>query len=128
MSKSKLDTFGPYTPIRQAGDYYFISGQVGVHQGTGRAHQSVVEQAVQVLDNLKYVLKTKDLDLKDVVKTTIYLTDINDFTSVNEVYSSVFKSIKPARSTVEVSSLPSVAGDTKLLIEIDAIAYKKDGH
>lgn len=118
-------TFGPYTPVRQAGNMYFVSGQVGVNPNTKTAPADVTGQTEQVLANLKNVLATVDLTLNDVVKTTIYVTDMGTFADINAVYEQYFDAPRPARSTVGVRELPHVAGDTTLLVEIEAVAYKE---
>ncbi len=118
--------FGPYSPVKQAGNLYFVSGQVGVHPVTKTAPSDIRAQTRQVLDNLAAVLKTANLDLSHVVKTTLFLNNIDDFAAVNEIYVTYFPEPRPARSCVAIASLPRVAGDTELLIEIEAIAHKED--
>lgn len=117
-----MGALGPYSPIRKAGDNYFISGQVGVNADK-KAAADVQEQCKQALENLKDLLKSADLTLADVVKTTVFLKDIGDFQMVNEVYMSYFPEPRPARTCLAVSSLPKVA-DHELLVEIEAVAYK----
>jgi 2-iminobutanoate/2-iminopropanoate deaminase len=117
------NSFGPYTPIRQAGDYYFVSGQIGVDSNK-HAENNVQKQTQQTLENLADVLKTAGLNLDNLVKTTIFLKDMNDFQVCNEVYSSYFSDRRPARSCIAVADLPHVA-DNELLIEIEAVAYKE---
>jgi 2-iminobutanoate/2-iminopropanoate deaminase len=116
------NTFGPYTPVRQAGDFYFVSGQVGVDPDTKTAPQDIAEQTHQALQNLKAMIEGAGLTLDHIVKTTIYLVDMADFPVVNEVYVGYFKEPRPARSTVAVKELPRVAGDTPIKIEIEAVA------
>lgn len=115
-------TFGPYTPVRQAGDLYFVSGQVGVDPATKTAPEGVAEQARQALENLKSAVEGAGLTLEHVVKTTIFVVEMADFATVNEVYVSYFTEPRPARSTVSVKELPRVAGDTPIKIEIEAVA------
>lgn len=114
--------FGPYSPVRKAGDLYFVSGQVGVDPQTKTASPDTAEQTRQALRNLEAILEDNRLCLKHVVKTTIYVTDIADFATVNEVYVSFFEEPRPARSTVTVKELPRVGGDVSIVIEIEAIA------
>lgn len=118
-------TFGPYSPIRQAGDMYFISGQVGVDPESNTAQREVREQTHQCLKNLTAVLAQKELSINDVIKTVVFLRNMDDFATVNEVYISYFDEPRPARSCIEVSGLPRVAGDTELLVEIEAVACRK---
>lgn len=125
MESINIAKYGAYSPLRQAGDYYFISGQVGIDPNTKTAHNDVINQLEQLFINLKTVLESVDLGLDDIIKTTIYLTDMNDFSVVNDLYSAKFSDPKPARSTIGVYQLPRVAGKAELKIEIDAIAYNQ---
>jgi 2-iminobutanoate/2-iminopropanoate deaminase len=99
---------GPYSPAVEGAGLVFLSGQVGAHPpATGRsAGEDVDAQAQQVLSNLGVILEDAGLGWDDVVKATIYLTDMGDFAAVNEVYAAAVGSSPPARSTVEVSALP----------------------
>lgn len=115
-------TFGPYSSMTKAGGFYFISGQVGISQESA-VDETVAAQTHQVLQNMKTVLEASGLSMSDVVKTTVFLLNMDDFKTVNEIYTSYFPEPRPARSCVEVSSLPQVS-DTELLIEIEAVAYK----
>lgn len=119
-------TYGPYSPIRKVGNLYFVSGQIGLDFTSGKCANNISQQTRQAIHNLKEILKTQALDLNDIVKTTIFMTDIGNFTKVNEIYAEIFGSSKPARSAVGVTELPRLAGETKVLIEIEAIAAKKD--
>ncbi len=120
-------TFGPYSPVRKAGPgWFFISGQIGVNPQTKTADASISGQTHQVLKNLGYQLETEGLDYGDVVKTTVFLKHIDDFAAVNEIYLQYFHPPRPARSCVEVAALPKVT-DTDLLVEIEAVAYAKEG-
>ncbi|MDQ5958187.1 MAG: 2-iminobutanoate/2-iminopropanoate deaminase, partial [Patescibacteria group bacterium] len=83
-------------------------------------------QTKQVILNLKAVLATKNLNLENLVKTTVYLSDMTYFAPMNEVYANYFENIKPARATIAVSELPRVGGDVDIVIEIDAVACKGD--
>jgi 2-iminobutanoate/2-iminopropanoate deaminase len=119
------DTFGPYTPISRAGNLYFVSGQIGIDMDTKQAVADVAKQTHQAMQNLQNVLSTTSLDMSDVVKTTVFLADMDDFAAMNEVYETYFDAPRPARSTVAVKELPRVAGDTRLLVEIEAVAYRE---
>lgn len=118
-------TFGPYSPIKKAGDYFFVSGQVGVDPKTKKAGETIEEQTEQVLENLKALVEAEGLSMANVVKTTIYLTDMGDFNAVNKIYPEFFYPPRPARAAVGVNELPRVAGGTKVLIEIEAVLYKE---
>lgn len=117
-------SFGPYSPIRGAGDAYYVSGQVGINPETKTASSDVSEQTRQVLENMRAVLQTEGLGMNHVVKCGIFVTDIGDFAKVSAVYETFFEAPRPARSTVGVNELPRVAGDTPILIEIDAVAHR----
>ena len=111
---------GPYSQALFAqGKFFFISGQIGM-RADGTMADSVEDQTRQVIMNLRAILLAGGLDPGDLVKTTIYLTDMNDFAMVNEIYSEMVGSEPPARSTVQVSALPKGA-----LVEIDAIAIAR---
>jgi 2-iminobutanoate/2-iminopropanoate deaminase len=115
-------TFGPYSPVRRAGNLYLTAGHVGVDPATGQADSDVVAQTATAIANLQTTLATVGLALDDVVKTTIFVTDMTDFGAVNEEYLKHFKEPRPARSTVAVKELPRVAAGVSLKIEIEAVA------
>ena len=110
---------GPYCHAKQAGNLLFTSGQLGLIPATGELPQGVEAQAAQALDNLKAVLAAAGMSCADVVKTTMFLADINDFAAINAIYAGYFPGEVPARSCVQVAALPKGA-----LFEIEAIAAK----
>lgn len=110
---------GPYSHAVLAGNTLYLSGQLGLDPATGVLAASVTEQAEQGLKNLGAILKAAGMDYSDVVKTTVFLADINDFNAVNEVYARFFTSNFPARSCVQVAALPKGA-----LFEVEAVAVK----
>lgn len=111
---------GPYSQAILAGSELFCSGQIAIDPATGELTGSdAAAQADQVLRNLGAVLEAAQMDYGNVVKTTIFLIDMNDFAAVNAVYAKYFDASKPARSTVAVAALPKGA-----IVEIDAIAKK----
>ncbi|CUS96472.1 endoribonuclease L-PSP [Candidatus Chrysopegis kryptomonas] len=113
---------GPYSQAIIAGDFIFTAGQIPIDPKTNQVVQGdIKEQTKQVLENLKAVLESAGATFDDVVKVTVYMRDLNEFSAMNEVYSEYFKNSPPARTTVEVSRLPR---DVK--IEIDLIAVKKE--
>jgi 2-iminobutanoate/2-iminopropanoate deaminase len=116
-------TFGPYTPVRQAGNLLFVSGQVGIDPVSKVASTDIAEQTKQTLRNLAAVLTDNGTTMRNVVKTTVFLTDMDYFSAMNEVYEQVFSAPRPARSAIAVRELPRVAGETNLLVEIEAVAY-----
>jgi len=111
---------GPYSQAVQAGNLIFISGQIPIDPKTGEVNLyngNAAEQASLVLKNLKGILESQGLTFENVVKTTIFLTNLEDFSKVNEVYASFFNDYKPARACVQVARLPKDVG-----VEIEAIA------
>jgi 2-iminobutanoate/2-iminopropanoate deaminase len=117
--------YGPYSPLRRAGNLLFVAGQVGVHPESGKAPTDIAGQTERALLNLENILRKAGLSLADIVKVTVYLTDIGDFEAMNKVYELRFDAPRPARSTVGVQELPRVAGDIRLLVEIEGVAYKE---
>jgi|SRR5579885_2065437 2-iminobutanoate/2-iminopropanoate deaminase len=110
---------GPYSQAVMAGGFVFCSGQIGLDPFSNTLKQGVKEQTKQALINIEKVLGAAGLSMKDVVRVTVYLKNMNDFQEMNEEYTKHFSNPFPARTTVEVSSLPKGA-----LVEIDAIATK----
>jgi 2-iminobutanoate/2-iminopropanoate deaminase len=109
---------GPYSQAVRANGFLFISGQVGFDPQTGEfVGNDVRSQTERVLENLKAILEAAGVTLNHVVKTTVFLKDMNDFPSMNEVYAKYFIATPPARSTVQAARLPKDA-----LVEIDVIA------
>ena len=110
---------GPYSHAIRAGAYVFCSGQLGIEKATGKlVSDDAGSQAEMCVRNIGEVLKSAGLGLADVVKTTIFLTDLKDFEKVNAVYGRAFRDHKPARSTVQVAALPRGAR-----VEIEAVAF-----
>ena len=111
---------GPYSQALAVGPFVFASGQIPLDPSTGTiTGETAAEQAEQVFANIEAVLKEAGLAMKDVVKSTVFLTDLNDFGAVNEVYAKHFAKPYPARSCVEVSALPKGAK-----VECEVIAAK----
>jgi 2-iminobutanoate/2-iminopropanoate deaminase len=110
---------GPYSQGIVAGGFIFTSGQIPVDPLTGQIAKTAEKQAEQAIENLASVLTAAGSGLKSVVKTTVFIKDMNDFGSINEVYARYFSAPYPARSCVEVSRLPK-----NVLIEIEAVAEK----
>ncbi|MCI8304845.1 MAG: RidA family protein [Lawsonibacter sp.] len=110
---------GPYCHAKLAGSTLYTSGQLGLIPATGELPQGVEAQAVQAMDNLKAVLAAAGMDCGDVVKTTVFLADINDFAAINAIYAKYFPDEAPARSCVQVAALPKGA-----LFEIEAVAVR----
>lgn len=108
---------GPYSQATQIGNFVFTSGQLGLHPETGQLGETIGEQAKQSLDNLKAVLEAAGTNMSQVIKTTVFVKDLNDFAQINEIYATYFTEPYPARSTVEVARLPKDG-----LVEIEAVA------
>jgi 2-iminobutanoate/2-iminopropanoate deaminase len=119
IASDKLPVFGPYSAAVEAGGFIFISGQIALDPKTGGAITDIQAATRQILANMQTILAEAGLKLNSIVKTTIYLKNINDFAAVNEIYACFFPEEPPARSTVEVSSLPK-----GVPIEIEAIAAR----
>lgn len=113
---------GPYSQAIIANGFIFTAGQVGADPKTGTLVDGGIEaQTEQVLKNIEAVLKASGSSLDDVVKTTVFLADMNDFTKMNDIYAKHFKKPYPARSTVQVARLPR---DAKIEIEVIAVVRK----
>lgn len=110
---------GPYCHAKLAGNTLYTSGQLGLIPATGELPAGVEAQAKQALDNLGAVLQAAGMDYSDVVKTTVFLADINDFAAINTIYAEYFTGEAPARSCVQVAALPKGA-----LFEVEAVAVK----
>ncbi|OCH13175.1 reactive intermediate/imine deaminase [Aliivibrio sp. 1S165] len=115
---------GPYIQGVDLGNMVLTSGQIPVNPATGEVSDDIAEQARQSLENVKAVIEASGLTVSDIVKMTVFVKDLNDFGTVNEVYGNFFDEHKvanyPARSCVEVARLPKDVG-----IEIEAIAVRK---
>lgn len=111
---------GPYVHAVKAGEMIFISGQLGLNPLTGEFPEGVEAQTRMSLDNMKTILEALNSDFDHVVKTGIFLDDMNDFAQVNAIYAEYFKNEFPARSCVQVAKLPKGG-----LVEIEAIAVVK---
>ncbi|GAB6992073.1 RidA family protein [Paenibacillus pini] len=126
MSKQVISTtsapgaIGPYSQAVCIGDLIFASGQLGLNPETMEFGNGVQEQTHLALNNVKAILEAAGAGLDQVVKTTVFLKDMNDFAAVNEIYSTYFTEPYPARSAVEVARLPKDG-----LVEIETIAYLK---
>ena len=116
-TKDAPQAIGPYSQAIEANGFIFTSGQIALKPDGTLETGDVVHQTHQVMKNLYYVLEAAGAHFNDVVKTTIFLADMNDFEKVNEVYAHYFGLHKPARSTVAVKTLPK-----NVLVEIECIA------
>ncbi|MDA1317103.1 MAG: RidA family protein [bacterium] len=110
---------GPYSQAIVSGDLIFCSGQIGIDPASGKLVEGIENQTKQVLENLKAVLEEAGSSLNKSVKCTVYLSDIKDFATMNEIYGQYFSDHKPARAAFAVAALPIGA-----LVEIEVIAVK----
>jgi 2-iminobutanoate/2-iminopropanoate deaminase len=110
---------GPYNHAVRVGDMLFCAGQIPIDPGTGNIVEGDIKaQTLQVLENVKAILDDQKLSFNNVVKTTVFLTNLSDFGGMNEVYSKYFTANHPARSTVQVAALPRNAN-----VEIEIVAH-----
>ncbi len=116
-SKDAPAAIGPYSQAVRAGGMLYVSGMLGIDPADGKLKSTVTEQAEQALKNLCAVLKEAGTDAGSVVKTTVFITDMEAFAAVNDIYAKYFTAPFPARSCVQVSALPKGG-----LFEIEAIA------
>ena len=110
---------GPYSQAVMYGNTLYVSGQIPVNPATGKFEPEIKAQTTQVMENLKAILTEAGMDFSNVVKASIFISDMNNFAQINEVYGSYFTSDFPARETVQVAKLP-LAVD----VEISVIAIK----
>ncbi len=111
---------GPYNQAILAGDTLYISGQICIEPSTGNLkNKDIQEETHQVMQNIKSILSEAGMNFGHIVKTTIFITDMNQFGQVNEVYGRYFESVFPARETVQVAALPKFVN-----VEISMIAVK----
>lgn len=126
MEKNIINTssapapIGPYNQAVQSGNFLFISGQVCIDPATGELkNKDIAEETHQVMHNLKAILQAAGMSFSNVVKTTIFITDMKRFAEINEIYGKYFTENFPARETVQVSALPKFVN-----VEISMIAMK----
>jgi len=110
---------GPYSQAIRIGDFLYTSGQISLDPETMKMITGDIEMETEkVLKNIESILKADGLNLNNIIKTTVYLTDLSEFTRMNQVYEKFFSETKPARACVQVAALPKGAK-----VEIDAIAH-----
>lgn len=110
---------GPYSQAIEVNGMVYTSGVIPVNPETGEIPEGVKAQATQVFINMTNLLQASGTSMENVVKTTVFIKDMNDFAAINEVYAEYFKGIFPARSCVEVARLPK-----DVLLEVESIAIK----
>lgn len=120
-TKNAPAAIGAYSQAILSDDIIFTSGQLPIDPETGKmVENDIKKQTIQSLDNLKFILSEADSDFNNIIKITVFLSDLNNFSEVNNIYSEYFDDEPPARSCIEVSKLPKNS-----LIEIEAIAKKR---
>ncbi len=116
-SNNAPKAIGPYSPATKLGDFVYLSGQLAIDPTTDKlVDGGIQEQTYQVLKNMEAVLAEMNLEMRHVVKTTVFMSDLANFSQMNEIYATYFADPYPARSTIEVKALPLGA-----LVEIEAI-------
>ncbi|WP_156290143.1 RidA family protein [Oceanobacillus salinisoli] len=119
-TKNAPEAIGPYSQAIQAGDLVYVSGQIPINPANGEIVEGIENQTEQVLKNLQAILKEAGTDFNQVVKFTIFVANMDHFSTVNEIYGKYLEKPYPARATVEVSRLPK-----DVLVEMDVVAYTK---
>lgn len=111
---------GPYSHAVRAGDFIYVSGQAAINPKTNEFEPGTVAQETkQTLENVRSILKAAGADISDVVKCSVFLTDVRDFAEMNEIYNEYFGEAKPARTTVQ-----AILPGRSIKVEIDCVAYK----
>ena len=118
QTNSAPAAIGPYSQGIQVGEFIFVSGQLPIDPATGVFPKDIKAQTAQSIMNVRAVLQAAGADLAHVVKTTVFMTNINDFAAINEVYTTFFNENPPARSAVQIVALPKGAN-----VEIEVIAH-----
>lgn len=118
-SEKAPKAIGPYSQAIEVNGTLYISGQIPVDAATGKVSDDIAEQTEQVMKNIGYILTESGYSYGDVVKSTIFITDMHDFATINTIYAKYYTQDMPARSTVEVSKLP-----LGVKVEIETIAVK----
>lgn len=113
---------GPYSQAIKSGDMLFLSGQIALDKNGKMQNESIESETTQVFENIKEIMKAAGYELSDAVKCTVFMTELNDFQKMNDIYAKYFPENPPARSTIEVRKLPKNAR-----IEIEVIARKIGG-
>lgn len=118
-TKNAPGAIGPYSQAIDAGPFVYASGQIPINPATGEIPEGITAQTKQALENVKAILTEAGLSMANVVKTTVFLSDMANFGAMNEVYATAFEAPYPARSAVAVRELPK-----QVLVEIEVIAVR----
>ena len=126
-SKKAPAAIGPYSPGVKLGDFVYLSGQIPLDPATNAMVEGgIKEQTTRVLENITALLAEINLGLHHIVKTTVFLSDLADFTEMNEIYATYFTEPYPARSTVQVAALPKNAKVEIECLVLDTLAYEQE--
>ena len=117
FSQEAPDAIGPYSQAIECGNMLFVSGQLPVDKKTGVMPLDIKLQTKQSLENIKHIITAAGYSMQDIVKTTVFVTDLEQFQAINDIYSTYFPNNPPARACIEVAGLPKGAG-----VEIEVIA------
>ena len=117
FSQEAPDAIGPYSQAIECGNMLFVSGQLPVDKKTGVMPLDIKLQTKQSLENIKHIITAAGYSMQDIVKTTVFVTDLGQFQAINDIYSTYFPNNPPARACIEVAGLPKGAG-----VEIEVIA------
>lgn len=118
-SAKRYKAVGPYSQAIEVSNFLFLSGVIGI-DSNGQLPQTLVGQVQEIFENIKDMLKEKNLNLSNVVKTTCFLVDMNEYVKFNEIYAKEFGTHRPARSTVQVARLPKDAlAEIEVVVEIN---------
>lgn len=118
-SENAPAAIGPYSQAIESNGFVYVSGQLPINTETGTMPETIEEQTAQSLRNIKSILEAASLSMNNVVKTTVLMTNLGDFTKMNEVYGTFFSGAYPARAAYQVVALPKGA-----MVEIEAVASK----
>ena len=119
ISEKAPAAIGPYSQAIESNGFIYVSGQLPINVETGTMPETIEEQTAKSLNNIKSILNAAGISMNSVVKTTVLMTNLNDFTKMNEVYGTFFSGVYPARAAYQVVALPKGA-----MIEIEAVASK----
>lgn len=125
-STSAPQAIGPYSQAVKLGDFVYLSGVLPLDPSTNKLVEGgIMEQTYQVFTNIEAILSTMNLELRHILKTTVYLADLNDFEGMNQIYATIMSAPYPARTTLQVAALPKHAKIEIECVVIDTLEYEK---
>ena len=131
VTKKAPAAIGPYSQAVRIGDFIYLSGQLPIDPLTNELVEGgIMEQTYQVFANMEAILQSQDLELRHIIKTTVFMSDLSEFESMNQIYATIMSDPYPARSTIEVAKLPKGAKIEIECVVIDTLQYEKalDAH